>query len=47
MQRPAARVWRAIGAADVAPIAIAADERLGTTARVRAQEQPGSRPVIE
>jgi hypothetical protein len=46
MQRPAARVWRTIGAVDMAPIAIAADERLGTTTWVSAQEQPGLRSVI-
>jgi hypothetical protein len=37
---------RAIGAVDVATIAVAADERLGTTSWVRAQEKPGMRPVI-
>ena len=37
---------RAIGAVDVTTIAVAADQRLGTTVWVRAQEQPGMRPVI-
>lgn len=46
MQRPPARVWRTLGAVDMASIAIAADERLGTTAWVRAQKQPGLRQTI-
>ena len=29
MQRPPARVWRTVGAVDMAPVAIAADDRLG------------------
>ena len=37
---------RAVSAIDVAPIATAADERLGTAAWVRAQEKPGMRQVI-
>ncbi len=37
---------RAIGAVDVATIAVAADQRLGTTVLVSAQEQPGMWPVI-
>jgi len=37
---------RAIGAVDVAPIAIAADYHLGSATRICAQEQPGLRPVI-
>ena len=41
MQRTSARVRRTLGAVDVAPIATAANERLGTTAWVRAQKQPG------
>ena len=40
-QRPPARVRRALGAVDMTPIEMAADERLGTTAWVRAQKQPG------
>jgi len=35
----------AVSAIDVASIAIAADERLGTTVLVRAQEKPGMRPA--
>jgi len=46
MQRPPARVWRAIGAVNMAPVAIAADDRLGTTTRISAQEQPRLRQVI-
>ncbi len=46
VQRPPARAGRAVGAVDMAPVAIAADDRLGTTARVRAQEQPGLRQAI-
>jgi hypothetical protein len=37
---------RAIGAIDVTPIAIAADQRLGTTVLVRAQEKPGMRQMV-
>ena len=36
----------AVSAIDVASIAIAADERLGTTVLVGAQEKPGMRQVI-
>jgi len=36
----------AVSAIDVASIAIAADERLGTTVLVRAQENPGMRQVV-
>jgi hypothetical protein len=43
MQRPPARVRPTISAVDLAPIAMAADDRLGTTVWVRAQKQPGSR----
>ena len=46
MQRPPSRVWRTLGAVDMAAIAAAADERLGTTVRVRAQKQPGLRLTI-
>jgi hypothetical protein len=46
MQRPPARVWRTVGAVDMAPVAIAADDRLGRTAWVRAQKQPGLRQKI-
>ena len=46
MQRPPARVWPTIGAVDLAPIAIAADDRLGTTVWGRAQKQPGLRQTI-
>ena len=46
MQRPATRMGRAVSAVDVAPIAIAADERLDPTVWVRAQEQPRMRQVI-
>ena len=46
MQRPPARVWRTVGAVDMAPVAIAADDRLGTTAWVCAQKQPGLRQAI-
>ena len=35
-----------VGAVDMAPVAIAADDRLGTTAWVRAQKQPGLRQTI-
>ena len=45
-QRPPARVRRALGAVDMTPIEMAADERLGTTAWVRAQKQPGLRLTI-
>ena len=37
---------RAVSAIDVASIAIAADERLGTTVLIRAQEKPGMRQVV-
>ena len=47
MQRMPARVWRTLGAVDMAPVAIAADDRLGTTAWVRAHgQQPGLRQAI-
>ena len=46
MQRPPARVWPTPGAVDMAPIAMAADERLGATVWVRAQKQPGLRQTI-
>ena len=46
MQRPPARMWRTVGAVDMAAVAIAADDRLGTTAWVRAQKQPGLRQTI-
>ena len=46
MERPPARVRPTIGAVDMAPIAIAADDRLGTTVWVRAQKQPGLRQTI-
>jgi hypothetical protein len=36
----------AVSAIDVASIAIAADERPGTTVWVRAQEKPGVRQVV-
>ena len=36
----------AVSAIDVASIAIGADERLGTTVLVRAQEKPGIRQVV-
>jgi hypothetical protein len=36
----------AVSAIDVASIAIAADERLGTTVLVRAQENPGMRQAV-
>jgi hypothetical protein len=45
MQRPATRMGRAIGAVDVAPITVPADERLSPTVRVRTQKQPGSRQM--
>ena len=45
-QRPPARVRRALGAVDMTPIEMAADERLGTTVLVGAQEKPGMRQVI-
>ena len=46
MQRPPARVWPTISAVDMAPIAIAADDRLNTAVWVRAQKQPGLRQTI-
>ncbi len=46
MQRPPARVWPTIGAVDMAPIAIAADDHLGTTVWVCAQKQPRLRQTI-
>ena len=46
MQRPPARVWRTVGAVDMAPVAIGADDRLGTTVWVRAHKQPGLRQTI-
>ena len=46
MQRPATRMGGAVSTVDVAPIAIAADERLDPTVWVRAQEQPRMRQAI-
>jgi len=46
MHRPPARVWRTVGAVDMAPVAIGADDRLGTTVWVRAHKQPGLRQTI-
>jgi hypothetical protein len=46
MQRPPARVWPTLGAVDMAPIAMAADERLGATVWAGAQKQPGLRQTI-
>jgi hypothetical protein len=46
MQRPPARTRRAVGAVDVAPIAIAADQRLNAAVWLRAQEKPGPRQEI-
>jgi hypothetical protein len=46
MQRPATRMEGTVNAIDVAPIAIAADELLGPTIRVRAQEQSRARQLI-
>jgi hypothetical protein len=46
MQRPASRIRRAVDAVDVAPIAIAADERLNPAVWLRAQEKPGMRQAI-
>jgi hypothetical protein len=37
---------RAIGAVEVTPVAIAADDHLGSAAWVRAQEKPGLRQMI-
>ena len=46
VQRPPARTRRAVGAVDVAPIAITADERLRAAIRCHAQEQPSLRQAI-
>jgi hypothetical protein len=46
MQRPPARVWSTIGAVNMAPIAMAADDRLNATVWVRAEKQPGLRQTI-
>ena len=46
MQRQATRMGGAVSTVDVAPIAIAADERLDPTVWVRAQEQPRMRQAI-
>jgi len=46
MQRPPARVRPTLGAVDMAPIAMTADQRLGATVRGRAQKQPGLRQTI-
>lgn len=46
MHRPSARAWPTIGAVDMTPIAMAADQRLGVTVWVRAQKQPGLRQTI-
>jgi hypothetical protein len=46
MQRPPARVRPTIGAVDMAPIAMAADDRLNATVWVRAEKQPGLRQTI-
>ena len=46
MQRSPARVWRTVGAVDMAPVAMAADDRLNATVWVRAEKQPGLRQTI-
>src|ERR1700712_2478154 len=46
MQRPPARVWRTVGAVDMAPVAIAADDRLATTFGARPKKQPGLRQRV-
>ena len=46
MQRPATRLRPAIGAVDMAPIAIAADEHLNAAIWLRAQKKPGMRQMI-
>jgi phage terminase large subunit-like protein len=46
MQRPPARVWRTVGAVDMAPVAIAADDRLGTAVWLGAEEKSGSQPIF-
>ena len=46
IQRPPARVRPTIGAVDMAPIAMAADDRLNATVWVRAEKQPGLRQTI-
>jgi len=46
MQRPATRAGPAVGAVDVTPSAIAADEHLNPAVWVRAQKKPGMRRVI-
>jgi hypothetical protein len=46
IQRPATRMRRAVDAVDVAPIAIAADQRLNAAVWLRTQEKPGLRQAI-
>ena len=46
MQRPATSMRRSIGAVDVAPIAIAADQHLSPAGCVRAEKKPGLRHII-
>jgi hypothetical protein len=46
VQRPPTPTRRAVGAVDVAPIAITADERLRAAIRRHAQEQPSLRQAI-
>jgi hypothetical protein len=46
VQRPATRMGRTIGAVEVAPIAIAADQHPSTAVWVCAQEKPGLRHIV-
>ena len=39
-------MWRTLGAVDMAPIAMATDERLDTAPWVRAQKPPGLRHMV-